>query len=308
MANMRTIFSDLPPELRNEVFTYLSTPDIDSAPTNAGLPLQLRTFECKHTTIQICPVHYGSTSLLALQTYRFQEACEYRSWLFDNAISLQIGVIFKGRVNTFVLADWTKKVETHLRKLAKQHPWLNKVAKYDIHILWDATDGVLKSKKKGRTAGQIPREMAKTLTLLMDQDVKRRRSDVTVRLLLEHQVAVENALSSTKFALDDFLSMADVDGFRNLTKEVYKRPSVEPTQPLVRTPLVRVQHVAHKEKSLLEARQGAVHWTEWTQGRLVVKNTASVGYPLHVSVGDFVHEDLSDYVLKELVEECLGRR
>ncbi|KAJ8111622.1 hypothetical protein OPT61_g5829 [Boeremia exigua] len=151
-TTMRTLLPLLPPELRNSVYSYLAP---SPTPTNTGLPLQLKSYSCKHTLIQICPTHSGSTSLLALQQYAFVEGNEYRTWLLNHAITLRIGVVFKGRVNTFVQEHWDKKIETHLHKLAKQHPWLNKVANYDIQILWDAPDGVLKSKHNRRSAGQV---------------------------------------------------------------------------------------------------------------------------------------------------------
>jgi hypothetical protein len=158
------LFPNLPPELRNEVYNYLSIPWTTSVASITGLPLKLKTFECKHTTVEICPVHYGSTGFLALQTSRFPEAREYGSWLLNNAMELRIGVSFHGRINTFVQQDWDKKMETHLRKLAKLHPWLRKVPKYDVQVFWSPVDGVLKSRKNKRTAGQIAKNLATALT------------------------------------------------------------------------------------------------------------------------------------------------
>lgn len=176
------------------------------------------------------PVHYGSTGLLALQKHRFLEAYEYHAWLLNNALELRIQVRFKGKSGTFHQADWDKKIDSHLRKLAKQHPWLNKVAHYDVEIYWDAGDGILRGKKK-KTAGHISRDMARTLTLLMPEETKRKRGRVVVKLLLAHRIAVQHVLSSTNFGLGDFLApSAPGFSFHELTLEAWKTPHLVITQ------------------------------------------------------------------------------
>ncbi|KAE8832026.1 hypothetical protein HRS9139_06268 [Pyrenophora teres f. teres] len=162
------LFPNLPPELRQEIYTYLSEDPSTPAQTT-GLPLALKTFTCKHTTIQILPVHHGSAGLLSLPHDVFPEAAEYHSWLLSNAVALHIGVKFHGRVNTFVQADWDKKVERHLNKLAKQHPWLRKVGSYHVKICWAPLDKPLRSKKGKRVAGCIPNAMVESLTKMMDE-------------------------------------------------------------------------------------------------------------------------------------------
>ncbi|KAF1936543.1 hypothetical protein EJ02DRAFT_427428 [Clathrospora elynae] len=327
-ANTRLLLPELPPELRNEVYAYLS--DTTSLATNVGLPLQLKTFSCKHTAVQICPVHHGSASLLALQKYHFQEACEYNSWLLSNALELRIGVHFKGRVNTFVQSDWNKKMEAHLRKLAKLHPWLKKVSKYDIQILWDSTDGVLKSKNNKRIAGQIPMAMVKTLTQLMEKDFKRKRGDVNVGLHLDHGYAVGNAMSLTKFGLGHFFSetASEIHGFsRKLTKDAKKSPYFNTLPPVSDWPLIAIPAVNGEERRLLEVEKGGVvSWADSTRGLLVMRKTDGVvvdaypnfdNWPMHDGVAhsaqttlealveyiDGLNSEVIQFVVKELVSK-----
>lgn len=181
------LFPDLPPELRHTIYANLSSPT--QAALTTSLPIKLKTFSCRHTTIQITPVHHGAASLLALQAQSYPEANEYASWLLQNDLTLQIGVVFKGRINTFVHADWAKKTEAHLRKLVRTYPWLSKVARYEVRIWWEPQDGVLKSSlrggKKRRSAGMVVRDMVGTLLGMMDRDAGRRKGEVKVVLGVE---------------------------------------------------------------------------------------------------------------------------
>lgn len=305
---MRTLLPLLPPELRNSVYSYLAPSPTSS---NTGLPLQLKSYSCKHTLVQICPVHTGSTALLALQRYAFLEGNEYRTWLLNHAITLRIGVVFKGRVNTFVQEHWDKKIETHLQKLAKQHPWLNKVAKYDIQIMWDAPDGVLKSKNNRRSAGQIPRAMVQTLTGLMDGDVRRKHSDVQIRLRLEHHVAGVAARSSPRFGLGSFTSMSN-DGnalqYARQTIEVWKEPcpKVLPRKSARLTPVV----TKPEEKTLLRSENGKVDWIESGQGTLVMRKVTVGEKQTYTGFNELgiAYDSPTELMLFELLEDCHGRR
>lgn len=305
---MRTLLPMLPPELRNSVYSYLSPSAI---PTNTGLPLKLKSYTCKHTFVQICPIHSGSTALLALQRYAFLEGNEYQTWLPNHAITLRIGVVFKGRANTFVQEHWDKKVETHLQKLAKQHPWLRKVAKYDIHILWDAPDGVLKSKHNRRSAGQIPHAMVRTLTRLMDGDVRSKVGDVQVRLRLEHHVAGVAVRSSPRFGLGSFMALppdATALDCARQTLEVWKElcPKVLPRKSARLTPIV----TKLAEKELLKCEDGAVDWIGWGQGTLVMSKTVMLGKQTCTTWMDtgYAYDSPTELMLFELLEDCHGRR
>lgn len=310
-TNMRTLLPTLPPELRNSIYSYLSTQDINSSATNTGLPLQLKSYSCKHTLIQISPVHSGSPALLALQRYAYLEGHEYRTWLLNHAITLRIGVVFKGRVNTFVQEHWDKKLATHLHKLAKQHPWLKKVASYDIQILWDAPDGVLKSKHNRRSAGLIPRDMVQTLTGLMDADVRRKVGDVRVKLRLEHHVAGVAVRSTPRFGLGCFMALppaGTASGCARQTLEVWKEPCprILPRKSARLTPVV----TKPEEKELLRVREGRVDWFDRGQGTLVMRTTAIGELRTCKSFMDtgIAYDSPTELMLFELLEDCRGRR
>ncbi|KAH7402796.1 hypothetical protein BKA66DRAFT_9560 [Pyrenochaeta sp. MPI-SDFR-AT-0127] len=310
-TNPRFLLPKLPPELRNEVYDYLSTPGLTSVATNTGLPIQLKTFASKHTSVQICPVHYGSTGLLALERYRFHEAREYRSWLLNNASELRFGITFDGRVNTFIQEDWDRKIEMHLCKLAKQHPWLRKVAKYNIQIIWNSTDGALKSKRRKRTMGQIPKDMVRTLTVLMDENVKRRNGDINVRLYMEHNIAVENALSATKFGLADFFSTPNgLGGCYRLTQEVWKQPRRKDSQLLRCSPKATTVQPTSEERIVLYTEKGLTNWATEKGGNMLIRQTLRANTELEITVGNLrLDGELGiDFVLMELVEESLGHR
>ncbi|KAJ4340097.1 hypothetical protein N0V87_002717 [Didymella glomerata] len=305
---MRTLLPMLPPELRNSVYGYLSPSAIS---TNNGLPVQLKSYSCKHTLVQICPIHSGSTALLALQRYGFLEGNEYRTWLLNNAITLRIGVVFRGRVNTFVQEHWDKKIEAHLQKLAKQHPWLKKVTKYDIQILWDAPDGVLKSKHNRRSAGQIPHAMVWTLTGLMDEGVRKKAGDVQVRLRLEHHVAGVVVRSSPRFGLGSFMTLLpEVTALKcaRQTLEVWKEPcpKILPRKSARLTPVV--MKVAEKE--LLNCANGTVDWVGWGPGTLVMSKTEELGKQTCTTWmdTDIAYDSPTELMLFELLEDCQGRR
>ncbi|EMD89628.1 hypothetical protein COCHEDRAFT_1046635, partial [Bipolaris maydis C5] len=212
------LFPDLPPELRNEIYTYLSSPSPDSQLLNSHLPLALKTFTCKHTTMHLCPAHHGSTSLLSLSS---PEAHEYASWLLSNGIALHITIHFNGRINTFTLPHWSKKVSTHLHKLARRHPWLAKVASYKIDVLWDPLDGALQSRQQKRRAAHVPLDMADALTQLMQRDVKAKQGSVALRVHFEQRFAVLNALAARKFGVGVFLRDRErLRGFKSVLREV----------------------------------------------------------------------------------------
>lgn len=305
---MRTLLPMLPPELRNSVYSYLSPA---ATPTNNGLPVQLKSYSCKHTLVQICPVHSGSTALLALQCYEFLESNEYRTWLLNNAITLRIGIVFKGRVNTFVQEHWDKKIEAHLQKLAKQHPWLRKVTEYDIQLLWDAPDGILKSKHNRRSAGQIPHAMVRTLTGLMDQGVREKTGDIQVRLRLEHHVAGVAVRSSPRFGLGSFMTLppdSTALSCARQTLEVWKEPcpKVLPRKSARLTPVVT--KVAEKE--LLTCTNGTIDWVSCGQGTLVMSKTEESGRQTCTTWMDtgIAYDSPTELMLFELLEDCHGRR
>ncbi|KAF2032289.1 hypothetical protein EK21DRAFT_61208 [Setomelanomma holmii] len=298
----RFLFDNLPPELRLEVYSHLSTPYPTTPACTAGLPLKLKTFSCKHTTVQICPVHYGAKNLLALQAYGFQEAREYSPWLLNNAIELRIGVRFHGRINTFVQADWDKKMAAHLRKLPKAFPWLRKVAKYDVQLVWSPVDGVLRSRGNKRTAGRVVRDIVGTLMGLMDGEVGRKKGCVKVKLRLAHDVALETVRCGTRFGFGELL--AGWGEFKRwevgLWKEAHAEKMFETNARLIPVPTLKKE-----DMSLLRVERGEVTWAHTAQQLVVRKHISEDGRTELVA-----HEEKSDpdlgYIVASLVGECLG--
>jgi hypothetical protein len=301
------LFPNLPPELRNEVYNYLSITRTTCAASTTGLPLKLKTFDCKHTTVEICPVHYGSTGLLALQTYPFLEAREYGSWLLNNAMELRIGVNFHGRVNTFVQQDWDKKMEAHLRKLAKLHPWLRKVAKYDVQIFWSPVDGVLRSKKNQRTVGQIAKDVATALTALVGVDVKEGKGELNLKLCLDHKFAAETLISGTRFGFDDFFSLpgTDMDSFKRQTREVWKEPYMELVEQKAGARFRLISPAQSGERGLITVKDSLVRWTVGSLGHLVVKKHILDGRVTGLAAAKEEKGTAVDHVAISLAGECL---
>lgn len=307
MATTRVLFPSLPPELRHEVYAYLSDTSPTSVPSTTSLPLKLKAYSCKHTTVQICLVHHGSTSLLALSAYGFAEAHEYGSWLLTNALTLRIGVTFRGRANTFVQADWDKKMEAHLHKLAKAHPWLEKVARYGVRVKWAPIDGVLKSRKHRRVAGSIVRDMASKLTCLMDEKLRKRKGEVDLKVCLTHSLAVQTMLSGTRFGLAELLGMDD-RGFKNWSVEVRKEVYVKPPRPEHGVLLVPVPTVRKEEDCLLVVEEGRARWVG-EDGHLIVKKNRPDAEMAEVSFGGLKQDDaVVDHVVLSLIAECTGLR
>ncbi|OAL05844.1 hypothetical protein IQ06DRAFT_362031 [Phaeosphaeriaceae sp. SRC1lsM3a] len=300
----RELFPNLPPELRHEVYSYLSGSRTVTTASVVGLPLKLKHFDCKHTSVQICPVHYESAGLLALEKYRFQEAFEYNSWLLDNAVDLDIGVTFKGRVNTFVQSDWDSKMKTHLRKLAKQHPWLAKVARYNIQILWRPVDGAMKSKNNKRTAGQIVRDMAATLTSLVHDDVKRKRGKLLISLRLDHTAAAQTVVAGTRFGFADFFFPVVALGFREQTREAWKHAHKKPVEEERVYGLVPFPSRECEGKVGMEIRNGVMKWEGNDTGLLLMKRHLLEDKIVGMACGN--EKDEGGHVLLTLLGECLG--
>lgn len=299
----RELFA-IPPELRHEIYSYLSGPDTATTASVAGLPLKLKTFECKHTILQICPIHHGSAGLLALEGYRFQEATEYNSWLLDNALELNIGITFKGRVNTFVQSDWDKKMRMHLQKLAKQHPWLAKVATYNVQILWSPMDGALKSKGNRRTAGQIVRHIVAMLTSLVRDDVKTTRGKVQLSLHLDHAAAAQNVVSGTRFGFSEIFSPPKTTGFKEEIKEVWKHAYTRSIEQEKKSGLVPLPSHDAKPSFGMGIKEGVMMWEGENAGHLLMKRHILDGKVVEINCGNEKGE--GGHVLLTLLGECLG--
>ncbi|KAH7406167.1 hypothetical protein DE146DRAFT_435590 [Phaeosphaeria sp. MPI-PUGE-AT-0046c] len=304
MATIPRELFPIPPELRHEVYSYLSGPETATTASVVGLPLKLKTFECKHTRVQICPIHYGSAGLLTLAKYRFHEASEYNSWLLDNALDLKIGVTFNGRVNTFVQSDWDVKMKTHLQKLAKQHPWLAKVTRYNIQVLWSPADGVLKSKRNKRTAGQTVRNMAATLTTLVHDDVKKKRGKLLLSLRLAHTAAAQTVLAGTRFGFADFFLPTEGLGFGEQTREAWKYAHTKPVEQKRVSGLVPLPSQDAEEKAAMEIKNGVMQWEANGPIHLLMKRRVFEDEMVGMACGN--EKDEGGHVLLTMLGECLG--
>ncbi|KAF2132110.1 hypothetical protein P153DRAFT_184429 [Dothidotthia symphoricarpi CBS 119687] len=297
------LFPALPPELRNEVYTHLSTGSPSTPPTTAGIPLQLKTHVCKHTRVQISAVHHGCAALLALPV---QEAREYSAHLLSQ-VELRIGIVFRGRGQTFVQSDWDARMAAHLKKLAKRYRWLEKVARYEVHVLWDAADGVLRSKGGKRTVGGVVRGMVRTVTGLKGGDVRGRRGDLRVCLRVEDWIAVERARSGVSLGLGDFL--VEEQGWDGQRREVWMESRSEKINEAGCGEFVPVPSENREEKALLVAEGESVDWMSLGKAKLVMRKDVEPGNSVEVTLGDTSDERGADtsVVLRALVEECMGR-
>lgn len=305
MATISRELFAIPPELRHEIYSYLSGPETATTASVAGLTLKLKTFECKHTIVQICPIHHGSSGLLALERYRFQEATEYNSWLLDNALELNIGVTFKGKVNSFVQSDWDKKMSIHLQKLAKQHPWLAKVATYNIEILWSPLDGALKSRRNKRTAGQVVRNIVTILTSLVRDDVRKKKAKLLFSLHLDHAAAAQTVVSGTRFGFAEIFSPLNSLGFKEELKEAWKYVYAKPDEQKRVSGLVPLptQDVAQK-KFGMEIKSGVMIREGGKAGHLLMKKHVVDGKVVGMLCGNVKGE--GGHVLLTLLGECLA--
>lgn len=198
----RQLFSQLPAELRNEVYAHLST---STTASTQGIPLPLKNYASAHTSIQICAVHHGSTSLLTLGKYGFLEGEEYRSWLLGRGVEVWVSVHFLGHLNTFVQKDWDTKILASLRKLGKRYSWLKNVARYRIRIDWEPKLDSLTRAPRG-VSGEIANHMVKTLISLQDPRVREKRGDITVEMCIAPAIQVETWVKNVHLGLETFLS------------------------------------------------------------------------------------------------------
>ncbi|KAJ4286470.1 hypothetical protein N0V90_013170 [Kalmusia sp. IMI 367209] len=203
---LRLLLARLPPELRALVYSY--TLADGSGATNAGLSFQNKTYDLSHTLVELTPVHYGNPNLLALQRYHFLEGEEYAHWILRNGVQLRIKVVFKGHLNTFVQEHWDKKIATHLRNLAKKHPWLHKVTDYDIRIAWNPTAWA--PSKKAKRIGAISKRMIEVLTHEMDADLKARRGHVKTEFHIADFLVCDYVRKSQVLGLRDIVWGTDL--------------------------------------------------------------------------------------------------
>ncbi|KAF9735469.1 hypothetical protein PMIN06_006919 [Paraphaeosphaeria minitans] len=211
----RLLLPQLPPELRDLVYTQTITPDNHA--TSTGLDFTSKIYDSSHTRVEFIPVHHGNPALLALQRYHFLEGDEYRHFILKTAVQLRIHVVFKGHTNTFVQEHWDKKMAAHLKNLAKRHPWLRKVTQYDIRILWKPASWA-QSKRK-RRVGAIAKRIVEVLTQEMDGEQRAKRGVVKTDLRIADFVVADHVLKGQTLGLGEFVWELEL-GARKQVREV----------------------------------------------------------------------------------------
>ncbi|KAJ4358479.1 uncharacterized protein N0V89_003063 [Didymosphaeria variabile] len=216
VMDYRVLLPQLPPELRDLVYTQTVTEDNQA--TSTGLDFTRKVYDASHTRVDITPVHCGNPALLALQQYHFLEGDEYRHFILNNAIQLRIHVLFKGHTNTFVQEHWDKKLTAHLKNLAKRYPWLRKVTDYDVRILWKPASWA--PSKKKRRIGAIAKRMVEVLTQEMDKDLRMRRGVVKAGLRVADFVVCDHVLRGQTLGLGEFVWDLEEGSARKQIREV----------------------------------------------------------------------------------------
>ncbi|KAH7078245.1 hypothetical protein FB567DRAFT_130864 [Paraphoma chrysanthemicola] len=305
----RHLFTHLPPELRNEIFAYLST--ATCTPSTSNLPDKLTPFADAHTTIRIHPVHYGSDALLALQGYGLIEAREYASWVRENAVELQIGIVFKGRIGAFVLEDWAKRVGKYLAKFGKMYPWLAKVRKFDVRIKWDPSDAVLKSRKGRRVAGDVVRGIVETITGMGVKSEglgeKRAKKDVSVKLCLARHVVLETVRLGVRLGFGDLFTGAQNGTGRQKWEVWIEDEKRNKEQEKVGWGFVTLGDEKQEDVGeMLRVEKGRVEWVDDDMGRCVLQNDSMDGGRIEVVQQKIEEKDGAGigWVVAALIGEC----
>ena len=310
----RQLFSQLPAELRNEVYAHLST---STTASTQDIPLPLKEYTSAHTCVQICVVHHGSKSLLTLGKYGFLEGEEYRSWLLGKDVEVWVSVHFLGHLNTFVQKDWDAKILASLRKLGKKYPWLKNVARYRIRIGWEPKLDSLARAPRG-ISGEIADAMVKTLVSLQDPRVREKMGDVRVEFCIAAATQVETWVKNVHLGLETFLSgsistheirsatapRTDIlrPGLRKLPIETNDKKSVHWADNGAR---LIMRSVKEGGKEWREVRGGAYQATREWQWMAMLRECGGVEDAVVVEEGDGVDEQvLSD----GLVNITLKRR
>ncbi|KAL1613013.1 hypothetical protein SLS60_001245 [Paraconiothyrium brasiliense] len=212
----RLLLPQLPPELRDLVYTQTVTEDNQA--TSTGLDFTSKVYDSSHTRVEITPVHHGHPALLALQQYHFLEGDEYRHFILTNAIQLRIHVLFKGHTNTFVQEHWDKKMTAHLKNLVKRYPWLRKVTNYNVRILWKPVSWA--PSKKKRRLGAIAKRMVEVLTQEIDEDLRVRRGVVKACFRVADFVVCDHILRGQALGLGEFVWDLEEGNAREQVREV----------------------------------------------------------------------------------------
>ncbi|KAH7119851.1 hypothetical protein B0J11DRAFT_71501 [Dendryphion nanum] len=277
---METLFPTLPAELRNEIYSHTMT----SSPTSYALPFEAKTWYTKHTTLYLMPVHCGNPSLLDLSEHNYLEGREYNNWVLTKGIEFRGAIRFHGHPHTFIQKHWDADVLRHLRKLAKRFPWVERVAKWDMRVIWRPPGD--KDCKQHDRAGAIASGFVAAMTQIVKRDFVK-DLDVSVDLHIESGYAflpVLHAYGPISLGLEGF--MKDRVGAKRESRAVV---------------MDVIQKTFEKKTNINgmvifgpmsnEADNDWMKWDEGTKGILVVRKTVGNG------------EDKTDYEPQDVVEK-----
>jgi hypothetical protein len=268
---MRLLFPLLPPELRNEVYSYTSAAD-QSPATTAGLPVTLKKYRMKHAKVEICPVHYGNPSLLALQKYAFLEGAEYHDWLMRNGVQFHIGIVFDGLVESFVQEHWDDKISVSMRKLTKKYPWIAKAARWDVRVVWAANVDSMRGRP--RKSATIVNGILATILGFQDAAVRAKRGYVSVRFHIPHCLVAAKLAYGLEFGLQSFLETAAAHGVKREIREVTTGPSIKRKDSKIVGRLHTVPTSPPEKTAIMISKHG-VEWSEESQGDLVMRKVVN---------------------------------
>lgn len=215
--------------------------------------------------------------------------------------------MFKGRGQTFVQKHWDERVTAWLKKLAGRFRWLGKVGRFEVRVDWGAVDGAVRSKGGKRTVGGIVGAMVRTVTGFGEGSAGRRKTEgLKVSLRVEDWIAVECAGLGLGLGLREFF--VDEEGWLSQRREVWIESRKGKSEEVGCGRLVPVPSVKKEERSLFVAEGKSVDWASWGEARLVMKRRVEWENTVEVTLGDkSVEGDAgADFVLRALVEECVG--
>ncbi|ORY03492.1 hypothetical protein BCR34DRAFT_605229 [Clohesyomyces aquaticus] len=208
----------LPPELRNEIYAYVSDPAPRTAASGSSfaLPFQQKVFthpRISTTTIILAQSGAGN-GLLALSRYAVAEAAEYRSWLLAHGLEVRIRVVFCADLRMWRLEDWKKQMQTHLRKLVKGYGFLASVRRWSVEVVWEPVGSGLadRNAKKMPGVGDVVPGLVECLLGVRD-GLAREKGRVEVVLGLGERVGVDAVLGQKTVGLAGFLEgLAGLEG------------------------------------------------------------------------------------------------
>ncbi|KAF2192153.1 hypothetical protein K469DRAFT_483830, partial [Zopfia rhizophila CBS 207.26] len=191
----------IPPELRNEIYSYLTMAENTSTTTLS--PFKYKIYDKKQAKLSIYALSRAGTNLLALTEY--QEAEEYKSFLAENSpFELRVSIVFKGRLGLRAYDDWAKMMNIQLDSLVKKYVWIRKVPIWNVKIFWEPNLDSLKGLEDGQF-GEIVNGMLDLALRYQDKEVRENKGNVRVGVHLGEDAVLRNSVYHQKrYGLEAF--------------------------------------------------------------------------------------------------------